>query len=139
MTTRTIPAERLAELQALPQAELIESITSGLPAVLVRELASRMNITLEDLATLLRLAPRTLQRRLEEGVLEVTESERLWELATLFIRATDVLESEAAAVQWFKNPIRALGWITPLSLARTSVGIRELERVLGRVEHGVFS
>ena len=79
------------------------------------------------------------KRRLEEGVLEVSESERLWELATLFIRATDVLESEAAAVQWFKNPIRALGWITPLSLARTSVGIRELERVLGRVEHGVFS
>jgi putative toxin-antitoxin system antitoxin component (TIGR02293 family) len=91
------------------------------------------------MAGLLRLNPRTLQRRLEEGSLDLRESERLWELARLFYRAVEVLESEPAAVHWFKNPIQALGWATPLAYARTSVGLRELDNILGRIEHGVFS
>ncbi len=131
--------ETLADLNVLPQVELIEAITGGLPASLARELAQRMGVTLEDIAGLLRLNPRTLQRRLGEGILDLSESERLWELARLFYRAAEVLESEAGAVHWFKNPIQALGWSTPLAYARTVVGLRELDNILGRIEHGVFS
>ncbi len=131
--------EKLADLRSLPQAELIEAITGGLPADMARELASRLGVTMEEMAGLLRLTPRTLQRRLEEGSLELNESERLWELARVFYRAAEVLESEPAAVQWFKSPIQALGWATPLSFAGTAIGLRELEKILGRIEHGVFS
>jgi putative toxin-antitoxin system antitoxin component (TIGR02293 family) len=131
--------ENLSVLNQLPQAELIEAITVGLPAHLARELARRLEITLDDLAGLLRLNPRTLQRRLDEGVLNLTESERLWELSRLFCRAVDVLETEPGAVHWFKNQIQALGGATPLSYARTAVGLRELDNVLGRIEHGVYS
>jgi putative toxin-antitoxin system antitoxin component (TIGR02293 family) len=88
---------------------------------------------------LLRLTPRTLQRRLEHGQLEMNESERVWELARLMSRAVEVLESDAGAVQWLQSPIQALGWKTPLTLAQTAVGLREVENVLGRIEHGVFS
>ena len=131
--------ETLAQLDALPQAELIEAITTGLPTSLARELAQKLDVTLLDMAGLLRLNPRTLQRRLEEGSLSLTESERLWELSRLFYRAVDVLESEAGAVHWYKNPIQALGWATPLAYARTAVGLRELDNILGRIEHGVYS
>jgi putative toxin-antitoxin system antitoxin component (TIGR02293 family) len=130
---------KLSDLGALSTPELIEVISEGLPAELVRELAARMELTLDELAGLLRLTPRTLQRRLEEGVLALGESERLWELAHLFFRTVEVLESEPGAVQWFKSPVQALGWVTPLSYARTSIGLRELENILGRIEHGVFS
>lgn len=129
----------LADVQSLPRAELIEAITLGLPAELVRELARRLEVSLETVAGLLRLTPRTLQRRLEEGRLELNESERLWELGRLFFRATEVLESEQGADEWFKSPLQALGGATPLLLARTAVGRRELENILGRIEHGVFS
>ena len=131
--------ETLAELVELPQAEIIEAITNGLPASLARELARKLELTLEDVAGLLRLNPRTFQRRLDDGLLSLSESERLWELSRLFYRAVDVLESEPSAVHWFKNPIQALGWATPLAYARTAVGLRELDNVLGRIEHGVYS
>lgn len=131
--------ENLAQLQALPQHDLIRSISSGLPGYLVRELAKHLGITLEDMAGLLRMNPRTLQRRLDLGNLDLSESERLWELSRLYFRAAEVLETEAAAVHWFKNPIQALGWATPLAYARTAVGLRELENILGRIEHGVYS
>jgi putative toxin-antitoxin system antitoxin component (TIGR02293 family) len=131
--------ETLTELNELPQAGLIEAITRGLPALLARELANKMGVTLEDMADLLRLNPRTLQRRFEEGWFNLSESERLWELSRLFYRAVEVLESEPGAVHWFRNPIQALGGATPLSYARTAVGLRELDNILGRIEHGVYS
>jgi putative toxin-antitoxin system antitoxin component (TIGR02293 family) len=139
MTPAISNVEKLADLQKLPQPELIEAITAGLPAELARELARRLAVTMEEMGGLLRLTPRTLQRRLEEGQLELAESERLWELTRLFFRAIEVLENEAAAVNWFKSPIQALGWATPVSFAHTAVGLRELEHILGRIEHGVFS
>jgi len=129
----------LARLEALSQDELIEAISEGLPAHLARELAKSLEITLEDMAGLLRLNPRTLQRRLDEGTLDLNESERLWELSRLFHRAVEVLEGAPGAVHWFKNPIEVLGWATPLAYARTAVGLRELENILGRIEHGVYS
>jgi len=98
-----------------------------------------MEVTLEDMSGLLRLSPRTFQRRMDEGILSLNESERLWELSRLFFRALDVLESVHGAIHWFKNPIQALGWATPLAYAGTSVGLRELENILGRIEHGVYS
>jgi putative toxin-antitoxin system antitoxin component (TIGR02293 family) len=131
--------EELAELDALPPADLIEAINHGLPAALATELAASLEISQEYLARLLRLTPRTLQRRLERGRLDLGESERLWELARLLRRAEEVLESRPAAVQWLRSPIQALGWKTPLALAHTAVGLREVESILGRIEHGVFS
>jgi putative toxin-antitoxin system antitoxin component (TIGR02293 family) len=129
----------LAELEELPQGEIIEAITNGLPASLARELARKLELTQEEAAGLLRLNPRTFQRRQNDGLLTLSESERLWELSQLFHRAVEVLESKPGAVHWFKNPIQALGWATPLAYARTAVGLRELNDILGRIEHGVYS
>ncbi len=138
-TISELKIEHLAQLEALPQTDVIAAISAGLPAHLARELAKRLGITIEDMAGLLRLNPRTLQRRLDARILDLSESERLWELSRLFHRAVHVLESEAGAVHWFKNPVAVLGWATPLAYARTVVGLRELDNVLGRIEHGVYS
>jgi putative toxin-antitoxin system antitoxin component (TIGR02293 family) len=138
MPTVNSDVQKLDDLQSLGKTEVIRASTDGLTASLVRELAARMGVTMEETAELLRLTPRTLQRRLGDGVPEFAESERLWEPGSLLFRASGVLESEAVAVQWFKSPIRAPGWATPILFAR-SVGLRELGNILGRIEHGVFS
>jgi putative toxin-antitoxin system antitoxin component (TIGR02293 family) len=131
--------ENLAHLGQLSREELIAALINGFPAQLARELADALGVTMVDMAGLLRMNPRTLQRRLDDGSLELGESERLWELYRLFARAEKVLESREGAIHWFKNPIQALGWATPLAYARTSVGLRELDNILGRIEHGVYS
>jgi len=46
---------------------------------------------------------------------------------------------EAAAVAWLSSPQHALGEAVPSKLAETEEGALEVERVLGRIEHGVFS
>lgn len=139
MSGASIAIASLEQLESLPHSDLITAISAGLPAPLARELARCFEISLDDVAGLLRMNPRTLARRMGEGTLDLGESERLWQLSRLFHRAEEVLESRSGALHWFKNPIAALGWATPLAYARTAVGLRELENILGRIEHGVYS
>jgi putative toxin-antitoxin system antitoxin component (TIGR02293 family) len=139
MSEASIAIKNLEQLESMPQSDLIMAVSAGLPAQLAREFARCLEISLDDVAGLLRMNPRTLQRRMSEGSLDLSESERLWQLSRLFHRAEEVLESRSGALHWFKNPIAALGWATPLAYARTAVGLRELENILGRIEHGVYS
>jgi putative toxin-antitoxin system antitoxin component (TIGR02293 family) len=53
--------------------------------------------------------------------------------------ASDVLGDDAKASRWLQRPNRALSGRQPLSLLDTDLGAREVEAILGRIEHGVFS
>ncbi|MGB9461150.1 MAG: MbcA/ParS/Xre antitoxin family protein [Candidatus Acidiferrum sp.] len=53
--------------------------------------------------------------------------------------AVSALESKDNARRWLERPLRELGSQTPLQLAATEPGSREVERVLGRIEHGIFA
>jgi putative toxin-antitoxin system antitoxin component (TIGR02293 family) len=50
-----------------------------------------------------------------------------------------VLEDQGAAARWMKTPQRSLSGAAPLHLARTDVGTRAVEALLGRMEHGVYT
>ena len=45
----------------------------------------------------------------------------------------------ALAMEWLEAPARALAGHTPLQFARSEIGAREVEDLIGRLEHGVLS
>jgi putative toxin-antitoxin system antitoxin component (TIGR02293 family) len=49
------------------------------------------------------------------------------------------LPDVAGAISWLAAPKKALGHETPLAYSRTELGAREVENLIGRLEHGVFS
>ena len=53
--------------------------------------------------------------------------------------ATRVLEDPEAAIRWLQTPQRALGNAIPIELARSAEGALAVERLLGRMEYGVYS
>ena len=58
----------------------------------------------------------------------------------VFGKAQKLFEGDAWATErWLSSPRRALGGATPLERARTEDGAREVEALIGRLEHGVFS
>ena len=57
----------------------------------------------------------------------------------IMIRAVEVLGSREEASRWLHAPNPALGGQTPLELLDTDLGSRQVEDVLGRIEHGVYS
>jgi putative toxin-antitoxin system antitoxin component (TIGR02293 family) len=119
-------------------ARAISKIKSGLSVKVFFALRDQLNVSAEELAHVVGIAPRTLLRRKQEGRLQKEESERVVRLQRLFEKALDVFEDRAAAQSWFISPQLALGEKTPLDYADTELGAREVENLLSRIEHGVF-
>lgn len=54
-------------------------------------------------------------------------------------RANEVFGDPDKAAVWLDRPNRALSGSTPRSLLSTSEGVNQIETLLGRIEHGVYS
>lgn len=119
--------------------ETVERIRKGLPFVEFEALQDLLAIGAEPLATHLGISRSTLMRRRKAGRLDMQESDRLLRFARLYARTCEVLGGAEAARKWLSGPARALGFTTPLAFAETEAGAREVENLLGRIEHGVFS
>lgn len=131
---------RLCEAPASPPpASLVEAIQSGLAVSELDVLRESLGISMESLAPKLGLSKATLHRRKATGRLHAAESDRVVRYARLVGKAREVLESEDAARMWLRSPQMGLGGAVPLDYAETEVGAREVEDLLGRIEHGVYS
>ena len=83
---------------------------------------------------------RTLQRRVAEGRLTSDQSDRLLRLERVLEQAVALFDGDqAAACRWLSTPLPALAGERPLDYTATEVGAREVEDLIGRLEHGVFS
>jgi putative toxin-antitoxin system antitoxin component (TIGR02293 family) len=117
----------------------INILKRGLPVSSFEKLHKGMDISSVDLARATNIAIRTLHRRRKQGHFQTDESERLLRLGVLFDKAIEVLGSVDAARDWMKTPQKPLSGKTPLEYSDTEPGAREVEDLLGRIEHGVFS
>ena len=118
---------------------LIAAVKAGLDVRVFVELANQLGVSEARLAQIAGIAPTTLGRRKRAGSLAPDESERVLRLAVLLEHATRAFEDEADAADWLGTANVALGGVTPLDLADTEFGAREVDDLLGRLEHGVYS
>jgi putative toxin-antitoxin system antitoxin component (TIGR02293 family) len=130
----------LLGLRTFDTATLLERIGQGLSFSALERFV-RATALPKDLATsAIQLTPRTLSRRKAEGRLHPDESDRLLRIARIFARALVLFEGDAdSARRWLISAQPALGGATPLEYAATDVGSREVEALIGRLEHGVPS
>jgi putative toxin-antitoxin system antitoxin component (TIGR02293 family) len=128
----------LRERRATYEA-LIEKARVGFPYATLEAIATRFEIPQDLLVRVLHLPPRTLARRKKARRLSADESDRLLRLARVVARAEEVLGSRERAGAWLRGTVRALGGIRPLDLLDTDLGAQQVEQVLGRIEHGVYS
>ena len=117
----------------------IKLTREGVSKQFMQEVQERMQLSQKELANLLHLTPRTIQRMKEGDLLPPAASGHLLELARLYRRAVEVLDNENVANQRLRMSITALGGVTPVSLLDTPVGIQWVMTTLGRIEHSVYS
>jgi len=148
-TERQAPRRRNARLRtrgaslgltATRTDDLVRQIERGLPFKALESLAALSGLPVNLFASVLGIPERTLARRKAAGRLAPDESERLLRVSTVFENALELFEGDVAgAVTWLTSPKKALGHQTPLAYSRTELGAREVENLIGRLEHGVFS
>jgi putative toxin-antitoxin system antitoxin component (TIGR02293 family) len=115
-------------------------VSKGVPVGSAEALKRRIAIGDDVLADLLGVSEKTLSRaRAANARLDPVASDRLFRVARIGALAIEVLESETAAIHWLKRPQIGLGGRVPLTLLTTDIGCTEVERLLLRIEHGVYS
>ncbi len=114
-------------------------LRQGLPYQALAALTSAYDIDLRSLALVLRIPQRTLARRRQERRLRPDESDRLFRVARIAALAEESLGGRDRAARWLKRPNRALGNAIPLQHLDTDLGSRQVEDVLGRISHGIYS
>jgi putative toxin-antitoxin system antitoxin component (TIGR02293 family) len=115
-------------------------VEEGLPVADVVEFGKQVGFTTDELAKLIQIPPRTYARRIaNKSRLKVHEGERAVRLMRLFERAKQVFGTVENTRGWFNAKILALGRKTPLEYAQTEPGAREVEDIIGRIEHGIVS
>jgi putative toxin-antitoxin system antitoxin component (TIGR02293 family) len=115
-------------------------IHAGMPVRSVEAL--KENIAVPDmlLAQLLGISEKTLSRaRTAQARLDSVVSDRLFRVARIVALAIEVLETEPAALRWLKRSQIGLGGRVPLALLTTDIGRDQVEKLLLRIEHGVYT
>lgn len=143
MTARAI-AETLGGPRALRGSvgtfdDLRQRVEEGLRYESLDALSSNLEIGLAAMRTILRLPERTLARRKKESRLRPDESDRLMRIGRIATLAEVTLGGREKAASWLKKKNRALGDRTPLDRLDTDLGSREVEDLLLRIAHGVYS
>ena len=117
----------------------IVQIHAGLSFRAVQNLQKALDVPMEKLASVLGMSRATLHRRKIQGKIDKEESEKLVRYQRLLKKAEDVFGDAKAAREWLTIKQAGLGNAVPLEFAKTEIGAREVENLLGRIEYGVYS
>ena len=129
----------LLGLDAFDAPDLLRTVKRGFSYRAIERFQRNTSLSFERIMVLIDVPRRTLTRRKRDGRLLPDESDRLLRASRLFGRALELFEGNRdAASEWLSTAQPALGGAVPLDLARTDVGVREVETLVGRLEQGIF-
>ena len=121
------------------ELDMIKMTREGLKKETLTSLASYLNVSMDQLSTLLHTSYRNLLRKDASDVLDSYKTEKVLELAAFVSRGVGVSGSIAGFQQWVHAPVLALGNRKPLEFLDTTFGIQLVSKILGRLEQGVYS
>ncbi len=120
-------------------AVAVDRILAGLPVEEFDALRSMLGLPVEEMATKIGISVATLsRRRAKQQPLDRDHSDRLMRYARLYWMAVDYFGEQTTARDWLGRPARGLVGRSPLEFAETEMGAREVEDLIGRLEHGVY-
>ncbi len=119
--------------------DLISLSRHGILKKYLLQLSKKLSFTMHELAKVLHISERTLQRYHAEDPLSSEASERAILLAQLYHRGIEVFGSAENFNDWLRTPLPAFEQQAPLHFLDTSFGFQLVLEELGRIEHGVFA
>lgn len=131
---------RCLGISAGDTSQIIQHLQKGFPYTAIVRFHKESGLPIGRIADLVRIPPRTLVRRKAQGRLQPEESERLLRVSQIFNKAVGLFEGDVeAARRWLATPSKELDNQPPLDFARTEIGARDVDDLIGRLEYGVFT
>ena len=118
---------------------LIYKSRAGLSMYQINQLVKRYDLSLKEIASILHLSERTLQRYAPSDLLSPESSERALRLQRLYEKGAAVFGTLDNFTNWMKSQVLIFKNEKPISFLDTIFGFELLEDELGRIEHGIFA
>ncbi len=119
--------------------DLIELGSKGVTKAALLRLANYLDLSLGQIAQLLPVTERTIQRYKKRQRFNRVVSEQILQVTEVAARGAEVFGDKGRFLSWMKSPSPALDDRTPLSLLSSRFGNEVVLDELGRIEHGIVS
>ena len=119
--------------------DIIKLARKGFSKKALLALAKKISLNLQELASILHISERTLQRYDDDDMIKSEYAEKAVELARLYTRGQEVFGSGDKFKLWMKAPSLIFNGEAPVSVLDTSAGFDMVFTELGRIEHGIFA
>ncbi len=119
--------------------DFIELSRNGIDKKSLLHLAKTVDFDLNELAHVLHLSERTIQRYELNKKLNTEASSKALQLAKLYSKGENVFGDLDRFKKWMDHPNIALAAKRPKDLLDTSFGFQLLNEELVRIEHGIFA
>ncbi len=119
--------------------EAVQVARKGFPKRVLLSLAKKISLNIQELANILHISERTLQRYDDEDIIKTEYAEKAIQLARLYTRGEEVFGSIDKFKLWVKAPSLVFNGESPVSMLDTSIGFDMVFTELGRIEHGIFA
>lgn len=145
MEPHFVGLQNLVSLLDIPQKkinsrmDMIELSNEGVSKDSLLHLADYLNLSLSQMADLLAITERSIQRYASDKCFNPFVSEQILQIAEVATRGTDTFGDREKFLSWLKQPNKALANKTPIGLLSSRFGSEMVLDELGRIEHGVFS
>ena len=121
------------------EQQIISRSRQGVLRAEADRVASLVGLTDKEMAAAIGLSLSYLHRLKPEQRISQDASERLSLLENLLQHTLDTFDGRATTVLgWLRSPLRELEYQTPLQTLDTVTGYTLVDRVLGRIDHGIF-
>ena len=127
-------AEKLSDTEGLRKL-----LITGFPYAPFESVLKRLGLTRIQVGAALGLPERTLARRKREGTFQSLESDRIFRFLQVVAHAIETIGDDEKASRWLTKPNRALMGKIPLELLNTPIGASQVDDILGRIDHGLYS
>ncbi|MEA1910235.1 MAG: antitoxin Xre/MbcA/ParS toxin-binding domain-containing protein [Spirochaetota bacterium] len=118
--------------------QVIKSLELGISAAAIEEIASYLDITINELMEYLHISLSTWNRRKKAGKLDFNLSDKVFQVSKLLEYAENVFGNSEKVSFWFKRPSIVFENLQPVELIGSLSGINLIKDELIRIEHGVY-
>jgi len=117
----------------------IAVIESGISKFELAKVKQETGLDYEALSRILGVTKTTLHNKKGNEKFAAPVSEKLLQLADIYVLGYEIFGDKEHFKHWIANPIRSTGGIAPMELLKTYYGREEVKNIIGRIAWGIIS
>ena len=131
--------EKILGKKLVNKMDLVELGSRGITKTAISNLANYLSLSSKQVADLLPVTERTLQRYSPRQHFNQAVSEQVIHIAEVLAKGTEIFKEKSKLLLWLNTPHKVFSGNTPFSLLGSRFGTELVLEELGRIEFGVYS